>query len=95
MAAKHKRKRRTFDNEFKQQAVRMMLDGYSASSVAESLAVENVGLIYRWKSEALAREGDAATTLDSRVRQLEDELRRVERERDILKNALAILSRIP
>lgn len=95
MAAKRKQKRRTFDKEFKQQAVRMMLDGYTASSVAESLGVENVGLLYRWKSEVLAREGDAATTLDSRVRQLEEELRRVERERDILKKALAILSRTP
>jgi transposase len=95
VTAKHKRKRRTFDNEFKQQAVRMMLDGYSASSVAENLGIENVNLLYRWKSDALAREGDAASTLDARVRQLEEEVKRLERERDVLKKALAILSRTP
>jgi transposase len=36
--------------------------------------------------------GPAAATLDSRVRELEEELRRTERERDILKKALAIFS---
>ena len=38
------------------------------------------------------RAGPTARTLDERVAQLEGELRRVERERDILKKALAILS---
>ena len=38
-------------------------------------------------------EGPAARTLGDRVHQLEEELRRVERERDILKKALSILSR--
>ena len=38
------------------------------------------------------RAGPAARTLDERVAQLEGEPRRVERERDILKKALAILS---
>lgn len=90
-----KRKRRSFDKEFKQQAVQLLLDGYSAPSVADRLGLKNVAILYRWKSEAIAREGEAATTLDSRVRELEDELKRVERERDILKKALAILSRTP
>ena len=38
------------------------------------------------------RAGPTARTLNERVAQLEGELRRVERERDILKKALAILS---
>ena len=37
--------------------------------------------------------GPVASALDARVLQLEAELRRVERERDILKKALAIFSR--
>jgi hypothetical protein len=37
-------------------------------------------------------DGPAAAVLDSRVQQLEEELHRVERERDILKKALAIFS---
>jgi transposase len=41
----------------------------------------------------VAQAGVAAETLEVRVRQLEDELRRVERERDILKKALAIFGR--
>ncbi len=40
-----------------------------------------------------SRAGPAARSLGDRVAQLEDELRRVERERDILKKALGILSR--
>ena len=32
-----KRPRRSFDRDFKLQAVQMMLDGYSASSVADNL----------------------------------------------------------
>jgi transposase len=49
--------------------------------------------LYRWKREAIGRGGPTARTLDDRVGQLQEELRRVERERDILKKALAILSR--
>jgi len=50
-------------------------------------------LLYRWKRDALRQAGPTARTLGDRVSQLEEELRRVERERDILKKALAILSR--
>ncbi|MEX2173133.1 MAG: hypothetical protein WD872_02140, partial [Pirellulaceae bacterium] len=45
------------------------------------------------EKQVLHCAGSAAQTLGSRVAQLEDELLRVERERDILKKALAILSR--
>ena len=49
-------------------------------------------LVYRWKAEALGQQGQVASTLEARVRQLEEQLRRTERERDILKKALAIFS---
>jgi len=88
-----KKRRRQFDEEFKQRAVQMMLDGHSASSVSENLGIDNTNLLYRWKSEVLRDGGQAAVTLDTRVRELEEQLRRVERERDILKKALAIFSR--
>jgi len=48
--------------------------------------------LYRWKAAQLKESGPAATALDARVQQLEEELRRVERERDVLKMALAIFS---
>lgn len=88
-----KKTRRHFDDEFKQRAVQMILDGHSASSVSENLGIGNANLLYRWKREVLHDGGQAAVTLDTRVRELEEQLRRVERERDILKKALAIFSR--
>ena len=87
------RQRRVYSEEFKQEAVQMLLDGHSAPSVAERLGLSGPNALYRWKRETLHQAGPAARTLGERVHQLEEELRRVERERDILKKALAILSR--
>jgi transposase len=87
------KQRRFFSEEFKQEAVQMLLDGHSAPSVAQRLGLASPNLLYRWKKDLLRRAGPAARTLGDRVAQLEEELRRVERERDILKKALAILSR--
>jgi transposase len=97
MVGKSRRKkrsssRRNYDDELKAEAVQMLLDGHSAQSIAENLGISNSNLLYRWKANSLKDSGPAATTLDLRVRQLEEELRRVERERDILKKALAIFS---
>ena len=84
--------RRVYPAEFKKEAVQMLLDGHSASSVAHNLGIGNTSLLYRWKAEILGQEGRAAAALEVRVRQLEQQLRRTERERDILKKALAIFS---
>jgi transposase len=84
--------RRTFTQEFRQEALQMVLDGHSPRSVAERLGIRT-NLLYRWKSQLIQESGPAADALDSRVRELEIELRRVERERDILKKALAIFGR--
>ena len=91
---KQVRARRTYSDELKSEAVQMMFDGHSAQSVVNNLGLSSVNLLYRWKEKMLSQSGPAATSLDSRVRQLEEELRRVERERDILKKALAIFSRM-
>ena len=93
MADKRLRNRRRFDREFKEQAVQMLLDGHSAQSVANNLGIDNTNLLYRWKADFLKERGPAVEGLDARVRQLEDQLRRTERERDVLKKALAIFSR--
>ena len=90
---KKSKSRPFFSEEFKQEAVQMLLDGHSAPSVAERLGLSGPNALYRWKRETLQQAGPAARTLGERVHQLEEELRRVERERDILKKALAILSR--
>jgi transposase len=85
--------RRVYTEEFKAEAVQMILDGHSPESVAKNLGISSVSLLYRWKAKLLRQGGATAATLEGRVRELEDELRRVERERDILKKALAIFSR--
>ena len=86
-------RRREFTEEFRREAVQMMLDGHAAASVAERLGLSGTNLLYRWKREQLERTGPVATSLEARVRELEIELHRVERERDILKKALAIFGR--
>jgi transposase len=86
-------KRRRFTDEFKRDAVQMVLDGHKASSVAERLGLSSSSLLSRWKDEQLGQAGPVATSLEARVLQLESELLRVERERDILKKALAIFGR--
>ncbi len=92
MARKKRRVRRQYDDELKSEAVQMLLDGHSAESVVSNLGLSGTGLLYRWKAKRLQENGPEATALDARVSQLEEELRRVERERDILKKALAIFS---
>ena len=77
--------RRTYSDELKAEAVQMLLDGHRAESVATNLGLSGVNLLYRWKAKLLEQSGAAATSLENRVRQLEEQLRGVERERDILK----------
>ena len=79
------KRRRVYDEDFKQEAVQMLVDGHTAVSVAVRLGLSGANLLYRWRRELLGRGGPAAASLEARVRQLEEELRRVERERDILK----------
>jgi len=85
--------KRQFDDVFKREAVQMLLDGHSAASIVERLGLSSATMLYRWRREQLAKSGPVASSLDARVKALEAELRRVERERDILKKALAIFSR--
>jgi transposase len=87
------RSRRTFTEEFRREAVQMLLDGHSAPSVAERLGLSSPNIHYVWKQKSLDQAGPAAQTLGQRVHFLEAELRRVERERDVLKKALSIFSR--
>jgi len=49
--------------------------------------------LYRWRKQQLQQAGPVGDALDARVKRLEAELRRVERERDVLKKALIIFGR--
>ncbi len=49
------RSRHFFSEEFKQEAVQMLLDGHSAPSVAERLGLPGPNVMYRWKRETMPR----------------------------------------
>ena len=53
--------RRSYAEEFKQEAVQMLLDGHSAASVAERLGLPGPNLLYRWKREAIGQGGAGGT----------------------------------
>jgi transposase len=78
-------KRRRYPEEFRCEAVRMLLDGHTASSITERLGISTPSLLYRWKAEQLQHSGPIGSSLEERVRQLETELLRITRERDVLK----------
>lgn len=85
--------RRRYTQEFKEEAVQMVLDGHSVPSVCRRLGLSSPTVLYRWKRQLIRQGGAAAVGLEGRVRELEAELKRVEQERDILKKALAIFGR--
>jgi len=84
--------RRQYSDEFKEEAVRMLLDGHSATSIASNLGLTTTSILYRWKQDSLRKGGQATSVLETRVQELQEQLRVVERERDILKKALSIFS---
>jgi transposase len=88
-----RKSRRSYDDDFKAEAVQMLLDGHSAQSIVDRLGISGTNLLYRWKRQQLQDAGPVGEVLDSRVQELEAELRRVERERDVLKKALVIFGR--
>ena len=88
-----KSSRRSFTPEFREEAVQMLLDGHTASSIVDRLGLSGPNTLYRWKREQLLRSGPVASSLEARVHELEVELRRTQRERDVLKKALAIFGR--
>ncbi len=73
---------RKYDKEFKQQAVKKMLDGQSVASVSSELGVAE-GVLHNWKKLKVATSSDA----EQEVLELKKKLREVEMERDILKEA--------
>ena len=90
-----KRQRKSHSQEFKREAVLLVLDhGYSCAEAGRSLDV-NGNLIGRWKREL---ESDAEgvfpgkgkrTAEQQRIHELETENRRLRMEKDILKKATA------
>jgi transposase len=95
-----KRSRRTFSQEFKVEAVRMVTEGgHGLSQVARDLELDPK-LLRRWR-DALGPKGAAEAfpgkgnpnPEGEEMRRLRRELERTREERDILKKALAIFSK--
>ena len=80
--------RRSYDEEFKRQALAMIRNGQSVRSVAEALGIHE-NLLHTWKRAQRADQSDA----ESEIERLRQRLKQVEMERDILKKALSIFSR--
>ena len=93
---------RVYTDEFKKEAVALLLDGFTPQQVADRLAIPNRNVLYKWKTKFAGPEivtGQGLTKLaqavgvDEQVLKLKAEVRRLEQERDILKKALIVFGR--
>ena len=98
-----KKSRRTFDQQFKVDAVRMVAEsGTSIAEVARNLGISR-NQLDRWikqlqgkKSPQAAFPGNGNLGADKKeLEELRRELARVKEEREILKKAMAVFSRRP
>jgi transposase len=92
--SKEKKEYRHYDAEFKINALKMVENGRSVSSVAKSLGIKP-GLLYSWRSKAKEEKPESEKEKDAELKALRKQLKQTEEERDILKKALSIFSRKP
>jgi len=96
--------RRKYTKEFKEQAVEFWLtSGKTSLQVAGDLGIDD-GMLRRWAT-VMGKHGancfpgqgqrQKGSDLEEEVRRLEKELRETQEEREILKKAMAILSKSP
>ncbi len=90
-----KRERRKHSQEFKREAVALVVEhGYSCAAAGRSLGV-NGAVIGRWTRELAENAADAfpgngkRTAAQQRIQELETENRQLRLEREILKKATA------
>jgi len=91
--------RRKYDRDFKEGAVRLVIDGGKpVRDLARDLGI-NENMLYRWKSEYLKDREDAfpgqgrLKPQDEEIWKLRRRVEDLEEEREILKKALAIFSK--
>ena len=91
--------RRQYTREFKIEAVRMLNSGKSGRDIEEDLGIGK-GVVYRWRRQ-LEDEGDGIRAFPGNGNPRDEELARLKREnailreeRDILRKAAAIFSRV-
>ena len=92
--AKPKGRRRRYSEEFKREAVKLILDQQlSVAQAARNLGI-HPNLLRNWKGRFEAENEDASLTEDERmeIARLRAENRRLRMERDILKKAAAFFA---
>ena len=93
-ASKRKCRRRTYSDEFKQEAVKLLVEQQqSVAEVARNLGIHE-NLLRTWKQRFEAKQEDQSVTEDERmeIARLRSENRRLRMERDILKKAAAFFA---
>lgn len=92
------KKRKNYTTEFKIEAVRLVTEqGYSISQAAESLGCSTHSL-REWRKQLLndadnASDGKGSvTSRDEQIRKLQEEVRTLRMDRDILKKATAFFA---
>ena len=84
---------RKYDDEFKRNVVRKVLDGQSVSSVSREIGV-NESLIHKWKRAALDNGDGIKTGAElAEAQTLKKRIRELEQENEILKKAALIFGR--
>jgi transposase len=84
---------RKYDDEFKRNVVRKVLDGQSVSSVSREIGV-NESLIHKWKRAALDNgDGIKSGAELAEAAALKKRIRELEQENEILKKAALIFGR--
>ncbi len=96
-----KKRRRRYDREFKEGAVRLVIEGgQTVSGTAKDLGITE-NMLGRWKKQYLEDREHAFPGMghmkpeDAELRQLRRRVAELEEEREILKKALAIFSKHP
>ena len=92
-----KRQRRTFSAEFKMDTASLVLDqGYSIPEAARSMDISET-VLRRWVDQLKIERGGttpvtkAITPEQQKIQELEARIRRLERDKSILKKATALL----
>lgn len=86
--------RRKYDADFKNEVVKMLVSGQTASYISKALGISE-NLIYRWKNQnqGVKKANGEQKELALENQQLKDRVQQLETEREILKKALSIFSR--
>lgn len=92
-----KQKRKKYTKEFKEEAVKLVIEqGYRISEAARNLGI-NETMLSRWKQEQLRENGGTSLngkeTMETEIKRLRKENKRLQMEREILKKAAAFFAK--